>query len=91
MKTKKKSAEEISLSLLVSGYFVSFSTFTCLNSYFSQLLFFFQALHKTPMQAFKNGSCWPEFLTRLNCIINYCAGSGVEANPERGRENREEA
>ncbi len=50
------------------------------------LCFYFLVFHKTATQAFRNGPCWSESSPRLNCIINYSTGSGLEANLKRGRE-----
>lgn len=50
------------------------------------LSFYFPVFHKTATRAFRNGPCWSESSPRLNCIINYSAGGGLEANLKRGRE-----
>lgn len=59
------------------------------SAYLSPSVFlslYFPVLHKTATQAFRNGPCWSESSPRLNCIINYSEGSGLEANLKRERE-----
>lgn len=55
-------------------------------SHHTFLGFYFPFLYKMVTKAFTNGPCWSESSLQLNCIINYSAGSGLEANLKRGRE-----
>lgn len=86
MKTELRLVGEQTINNL---FFSLFYVFLLSSAYLSPrvfLSFYFPVFHKTATQAFRNVPCWSESSPRLNCIINYSTGSGLEANLKRGKE-----